>query len=76
VDDSFWASLRKGDLVIGTLPMHLAAQACEITGKPFGFFSMFVPPEERGNELTVKDMESFGAEISWFEVAGMTAPKA
>lgn len=73
-DEGFWAGLKAGDLVIGTLPMHLAAKAVEVTGRPVGFLSLFVPEDERGKELSVADMERLGASIRWYHVAEAEAP--
>ncbi len=73
-DEQFWNGLEQGDVCIGTLPMHLAARANTVTGQPFGFFSMVVPAELRGQELTADDMETCNASIQWFEVSASTAP--
>lgn len=67
-DDAFWQTLKACDVCIGTLPMHLAFDACIITGNPFGFFSIDVKPEMRGLELSADQMEECNASIRWFEV--------
>ena len=68
-DEEFWAGLTNKDSVVGTLPIHLAAKAVLITRHAFGFITMSVPPELRGKELTVEQMESVcSAELSWFMV--------
>lgn len=76
-DDDFWSdTLRAGDVLIGTLPMHLAAQAVAITGKPFGFLSVNVPPDLRGTELTMDQMIQCNARIDWFDVISVARPDA
>ena len=74
--DDFWVGLRPGDCVVGTLPMHLAQRACEATRNPFGFLSVNPPPDKRGAELTLAEMEAFGAEVSWFNVEAANPPKS
>jgi len=74
-DAAFWAGLEAGDVVIGTLPIHLAAKACAKTGKAFGFLSLNVPPELRGQELTLDQMESCNASIEWFEITPVAGPE-
>ena len=43
--------VQAGDVVIGTLPIHLAAEVCQ-KGVKFYFLSINVTPEQRGTELT------------------------
>ncbi len=43
------------DIVIGTLPVHLAAQVCQ-KGAKFYFLSVNVRAEQRGTELTVNEL--------------------
>lgn len=45
--------VQAGDVVIGTLPIHLAAEVCQ-KGAKFYFLSINVTPEQRGTELTCK----------------------
>ncbi|MCB1770006.1 MAG: CRISPR-associated protein Csx16, partial [Candidatus Competibacteraceae bacterium] len=47
--------IQAGDTVIGTLPIHLAAQVCERGGR-YLHLSMEIPQEARGCELTVADL--------------------
>ncbi|HWO07442.1 MAG TPA: CRISPR-associated protein Csx16 [Candidatus Paceibacterota bacterium] len=74
--DDFWAGLKIGDVVVGTLPIHLAARACEITGSPFGFLEVNVPADARGRELSLEEMERFGATISWWSIQAAQPPKS
>jgi len=59
--------IRPGDVVIGTLPVHLAAEICARGGR-YVHLSMEVPQEARGRELTADDMERFNARLEEFEV--------
>ena len=47
--------VQAGDVVIGTLPIHLAAEVCQ-KGVKFYFLSINVTPEQRGTELTCKQL--------------------
>ena len=47
--------IQADDIVIGTLPIHLAAQVCE-KGAKFYFLSVNVTKEQRGKELTAKQL--------------------
>lgn len=47
--------VQAGDVVIGTLPIHLAAEVCQ-KGAKFYFLSINVTPEQRGTELTCKQL--------------------
>lgn len=51
--------VQTGDVVIGTLPIHLAAQVCE-KGATFYFLSVNVSREQRGTELTAKQISEQG----------------
>ncbi len=62
------AQVRPGDVVIGSLPVNLAAEVCARGGRYFHLV-LPVPPEWRGKELTPDDMERFGARVSEFRVA-------
>jgi hypothetical protein len=56
--------LVKGKIVIGVLPMHLAVLAHTV-----GVVDMpLLPAEKRGQELTVDEMEAYGAKISFYKV--------
>lgn len=59
--------IQKGDEVIGTLPVHLAAEVCE-RGGHYWHLQMQIPAEARGKELTADDMRKFDATIREFRV--------
>ncbi len=49
-----------GDIVIGSLPVILAAEVCRRGGRYF-HLSLEVPYDSRGRELTPEEMRRFGA---------------
>ena len=59
--------VRGGDIVIGTLPVHLAGQVCGKGGRYF-HLSMSVPADRRGTEISADDMDEFGACLQEFRV--------
>ena len=54
--------IQPGDIVIGTLPVQLAAQVCARGGR-FYNLSLDIPPEARGRELSADDLERYGARL-------------
>ena len=50
------AQVAAGDLVIGTLPIHMAAEVCQ-RGARFFFLALDLPAEYRGRELTAEDID-------------------
>lgn len=61
------AVIKPGDVVIGLLPVHLAAAVCD-SGADYWHLSMELPYEARGRELTADDMEAYGARLERFTV--------
>jgi len=61
------AEVSAGDVVIGTLPVNLAAEVCA-RGARFFNLSLDVPPEARGRELSADDLERFGARVEEYLV--------
>lgn len=61
------AEVQSGDIVIGTLPVHLAAEVCAC-GARFYNLSIDIPPDVRGKELAAEDLERFGARIEVYHV--------
>lgn len=59
--------IQSGDVVIGTLPIHLAAQVCQRGGRYFNL-SLELPPEWRGRELAAADLRRFGARLEEYRV--------
>ncbi len=62
--------IRPGDTVIGTLPVHLAAEVCRRGGR-YVHLAMNVPPQHRGRELSAEDMERFQARLQAFHVEAL-----
>lgn len=60
-------SIRDGDVVVGTLPVQLAAEVCERGGR-YMHLSIAVPPSRRGSELSAEDMRAFGASVEEYRV--------
>lgn len=66
---SHWnvAETKPGDVIIGTLPVHLAGKVCALGGRYF-HLSLTMPEEMRGKELTAENMRHYGAELHEFHV--------
>lgn len=60
-------SIAPGDIVIGTLPVHLAAVVCE-RGGAYWHLTLDLSPEMRGRDLTVGEMEAAGARLEAYHV--------
>ncbi|WP_077731421.1 CRISPR-associated protein Csx16 [Methylocaldum sp. 14B] len=56
-----------GDIVIGSLPVHLAAEVCA-HGARYIHLVLDLSPEMRGKELTAEDMRKAGARLEEFVV--------
>lgn len=61
------AAVRRGDVVAGTLPVHLAAEACR-RGARFYHLALDTRPDERGAELSAEALEARGARLVRYEV--------
>ena len=61
------AAVRPGDVVIGTLPINLAAEVC-VRGARYLHLSLDLPFEKRGLELSADEMQRFGARIEEYQV--------
>jgi CRISPR-associated protein Csx16 len=59
--------IQPGDVVIGTLPVNLAAEVCARGGRFFNL-SLDLPPEARGRELSAEDLDAFGARIEAYRI--------
>lgn len=59
--------VEAGDVVMGTLPVNLAAEVC-VRGARYLNLSLELPAEARGTELTADDLERFGATLDEFIV--------
>jgi CRISPR-associated protein Csx16 len=58
----------RGDVVLGTLPIHLVAEVNK-RGGAYLHLILDLPAEARGRELTAEDMVIFGARLQRFDVA-------
>lgn len=67
--------VNDGDMVIGTLPVHLIAQVCR-KGARYQHLSMEIPPELRGMELDLAQMAACNARLEEYDVAltGLNGP--
>ena len=61
-------AVHPGDTVIGTLPVHLAAQVCA-RGAVFFNLSLDLPSEWRGLELDASQLTACNARLERFHVA-------
>lgn len=61
------ACIAPGDIVIGTLPIHLAAQVCERGGR-YLHLSLELPPQWRGRELSAAELRGCGARLEEYTV--------
>ena len=59
--------IKQGDVVIGSLPVNLAAEVCSRGGR-YLHLSLELPVDLRGRELTADDMHALGARIEEFRV--------
>lgn len=59
--------IQRGDVVIGTLPIHLAA-VVQVRGARYWHLSLQVPFAWRGQELTCDQMVQAGACLEEFQV--------
>jgi len=60
-------TIESGDVVIGTLPVHLAAEVCERGGKYF-HLTLDLTSDDRGKELSADRMEELGARVVEYRV--------
>lgn len=56
------AAIRTGDIIIGLLPAHLAADICD-RGAIYLHLSLDLKREQRGRELTAEEMSKAGARL-------------
>jgi CRISPR-associated protein Csx16 len=65
------ATIQPGDVVIGILPVNLAAEVCARGGQFFNL-SLDLPPDARGRELTADELERYGARLEKYSVEKTT----
>lgn len=61
------AEIKAGDTIIGTLPIHLAAEVCA-KGAKFYFLSVNVERNQRGTELTAEQLNHQGCLLQQFYI--------
>lgn len=61
------ARVAPGDTVIGSLPVHLAAQVCQ-AGACYRHLTLTVRPEQRGQELSLQDLRDAGLCLQGYRV--------
>lgn len=72
VDHLDVAQLAKGDTVIGTLPVNLAAEVCE-RGAAYLHLSLDLPLAQRGADLDADTMRRYGARLEGYRVTRSVA---
>lgn len=66
-------TIARGDTVIGSLPVNLAARVCERGGR-YLHLALDLPSELRGRELTAAQMRAHGAHIARYLVRRAPGP--
>jgi len=61
------AEVEAGDVVVGTLPVNLAAEVCARGGR-YLHLSLDLPADWRGRELSAADMRACGARLEAYRV--------
>lgn len=59
--------IKMGDIVIGTLPVNLAAEVCAC-GATYLHLSLRLPAEARGRELTADELQNMEATLEQFVI--------
>lgn len=59
--------IKVGDIVIGTLPVNLAAEVCAC-GAIYLHLSLRLPAEARGRELTADELQNMDATLEQFDI--------
>ena len=54
--------IAPGDYVVGTLPVNLIAQVNQQGGR-YWHLTLNIPPEMRGQELDLTDLQTYGASL-------------
>lgn len=65
--------VNAGDIVMGTLPVNLAARICA-RGARYFHLSLDLPAQWRGRELSAEDMQRFGAALEEYRVFPVGEP--
>ena len=64
--------IQSGDVVIGTLPVNLAARVCQRGGR-YLHLSLELPPDWRGRELSADDLRQIGAQVQEYRIVPVLA---
>lgn len=64
--------IQPGDVVIGTLPVNLAARVCQRGGR-YLHLSLELPPDWRGRELSADDLRQIGAQVQEYRIVPVLA---
>ena len=67
------AEVAPGDTVIGTLPVHLAAEICQRGARYFNL-SLDLPASARGRELAVDELLAYNARLEAYAVQPEASP--
>lgn len=59
--------IASGDIVIGSLPVNLAAEVC-VRGAEYWNLSLRLASQDRGRELTAEQLLSYNATIERYEI--------
>lgn len=62
--------IQAGDVIIGSLPINLAAQICS-AGAAYWNLSLCIPAHMRGKELSAEDLRQFGATLERYEIVAV-----
>lgn len=62
--------VHSGDVVMGTLPVAMAAQVCA-RGARYLHLSLQLPPNLRGQELSVEQLHALQAHLQRYHVAAL-----
>lgn len=60
--------IKKGDMVLGTLPVSVAAEVIEQGARYLHLTFENLPQSERGRELSASEMQDFGAKLEEYEI--------
>lgn len=66
-------AVQAGDIVAGTLPVHMAAAVCA-RGARYLHMSLTLPPAWRGRELSRDELEMAGARLDEFTIEAAPGP--
>ncbi len=70
LSDEVLMGISEEDVVVGVLPLSLVAAVCA-KGAKFFNLDLTVPAEARGRELTVQDMDRYGARLTPYYVKAL-----